>query len=308
MLNPDYLLGGELPIHRDLAVKAMNGIAEKLDTGLEEAAEGIIKLANENAAYAIDLVSVQRGYDPRDFTLIAYGGSGPMFAPFIAEELEIGKIVVPVIPPGVFSAWGMLNTDVRHNSIHTHITRLDASDALETLSRIYTNLENEVKAMFQSEGGEGPTVIERYADIRYYGQEHTVKVSVPPGALSAPDLQTILESFHATHEREYEFKLPGDPAEIVNFHVVGIRRVQKLRLGELPEPSGSQDPLLTERSVYINGGYEELPVYDRTLLIVGFNLDGPAILEDPTATIIVLHGQKASVDRFGNTVIRSVVR
>jgi len=306
MLNPDYLLGGELPIHRDLAVKAINGIAEKLDTGLEEAAEGVIKLANENAAYAIDLVSVQRGYDPRDFTLIAYGGSGPMFAPFIAEELEIGKIVVPVIPPGVFSAWGMLNTDVRHNSIHTHITRLDAPDALKTLGRIYKDLEDDVKDMFQSEEGEGPMMIERYADIRYYGQEHTVKVPVPPGALKAADVQTILDSFHAIHEREYEFKLPGDPAEIVNFHVVGIKRVQKLSLGELPEPSESKDPLLTERSVYINGGYGELPVYDRTLLNVGFNLEGPAILEDPTATIIVLHGQKASVDKFGNTVIKGV--
>ena len=306
MLNPDYLLGGELPIHRDLAVKAINGIAEKLDTGLEEAAEGVIKLANENAAYAIDLVSVQRGYDPRDFTLIAYGGSGPMFAPFIAEELEIGKIVVPVIPPGVFSAWGMLNTDVRHNSIHTHITRLDAPDALKTLGRIYKDLEDDVKDMFQSEEGEGPMMIERYADIRYYGQEHTVKVPVPPGALKAADVQTILDSFHAIHEREYEFKLLGDPAEIVNFHVVGIKRVQKLSLGELPEPSESKDPLLTERSVYINGGYGELPVYDRTLLNVGFNLEGPAILEDPTATIIVLHGQKASVDKFGNTVIKGV--
>jgi N-methylhydantoinase A len=306
MLNPDYLLGGELPIQKELAITAINEIAEKLDTGLEEAAEGVIKLANENAAYAIDLVSVQRGYDPRDFTLIAYGGSGPMFAPFIAEELEIRKIVVPVIPPGVFSAWGMLNTDIRHNSIHTHITRLDAPDALETLIRIYHDLENDVKGMFMSEGGEGPTVIERYADIRYYGQEHTVKVSIPPGALQAPDLQRILESFHATHEREYEFKLPGDPAEIVNFHVVGVRRVQKLRLGELPEPSASKDPVLTERRVYIKGGYEKLPVYDRTLLTVGFSLDGPAILEDPTATIIVLHGQRASVDKFGNTVIRSV--
>ncbi len=306
MLNPEYLLGGELPIHRDLAVKAINGIAEKLGTGLEEAAEGVIKLANENAAYAIDLVSVQRGYDPRDFTLIAYGGSGPMFAPFIAEELEIGKIVVPVIPPGVFSAWGMLNTDVHHNSIHTHITRLDAADAVETLNRIYTGLEDDVREMFRSEEGEGPLVMERYADIRYYGQEHTVKVPVPSGALKAADVQTILDGFHAAHEREYEFKLPGDPAEIVNFHVVGIKRVQKLSLGELTEAPGSGDPLLAERSVYMNGGHETLPVYDRTLLGAGFSLEGPAILEDPTATIIVLRGQEASVDRFGNTVIKGV--
>ena len=308
MLNPEYLLGGELPIHRDLAVKAINGIAKRLGTGLEEAAEGVIKLANENAAYAIDLVSVQRGYDPRDFTLIAYGGSGPMFAPFIAEELEIGKIVVPVIPPGVFSAWGMLNTDVRHNSIHTHITRLDVADALETLNRIYTDLEEDVREMFRSEEGEGPLVIERYADIRYYGQEHTVKVPVPSGALKAGEVLTILDSFHTTHEREYEFKLPSDPAEIVNFHVVGIKRVQKLSLGELTEASGSKDPMLAERNVYMNGGNETLPVYDRTLLGVGFSLEGPAILEDPTATIIVLHGQEASVDKFGNTIIKGVAQ
>ena len=307
MLNPEYLLGGELTIHKELAVKAIKGIARELGTGLEEAAEGIIKLANENAAYAIDLVSVQRGYDPRDFTLIAYGGSGPMFAPFIAEELEIGKIVIPAIPPGVFSAWGMLNTDVRHNSIHTHITRLDAPDILETLNRFYSELEEEINEMFSSESIERAVVVERYADIRYYGQEHTVKVSIPAGVLNAEDVKTILESFHDTHEREYEFKLPDDAVEIVNFHVVGVKRIQKLELTELPgNDPGSADSLLTDRKVYINGRYEEIPVYDRTLLGSGFELTGPAILEDPTATIIVLHEQKASVDRFGNIVIRSV--
>jgi N-methylhydantoinase A len=307
MLNPEYLLGGELPVHKELATKAIKGIAGELGTGLEEAAEGIIKLANENAAYAIDLVSVQRGYDPRDFTLIAYGGSGPMFAPFIAEELEIGKIVVPAIPPGVFSAWGMLNTDVRHNSIHTYITRLDAPDIFETLNRFYSELEGEVTEMFRSEGIEEAVVVERYADIRYYGQEHTVKVSIPSGVLNTEDIKTILESFHETHEREYEFKLPDDAVEIVNFHVVGVKRVQKLELAELPgNDPGSVNPHIADRKVYISGGYEEIPIYDRTLLGAGFDLTGPAILEDPTATIIILHEQRASVDRFGNVVIRSV--
>jgi len=230
-----------------------------------------------------------------------------MFAPFISGELEIGKIVVPAIPPGVFSAWGMLNTDVRHNSIHTHIIRLDAPDILETLNRFYSELEEEITEMFRSEGTEGAVIVERYADIRYYGQEHTVKVSMPSGALNAEDVKTILESFHETHEREYEFRLPDDAVEIVNFHVVGVKRVQKLELTELPENDpGSADPHIADRKVYINGGYEEIPLYDRTLLGAGFDLTGPAILEDPTATIIVLHEQKASVDRFGNIVIRSV--
>jgi N-methylhydantoinase A len=304
MLNPEYLLAGELPIHKDLATKAIEGIASELGTGLMEAAEGIIKLANENAAYAIDLVSVQRGYDPRDFTLIAYGGSGPMFAPFISEELEIGKIVVPAIPPGVFSAWGMLNTDVRHSSIQTNITRLDAPNILKILNKSYGDLEEEVAKMFQSEGNQKTTVMERYADIRYYGQEHTVKVTIPSGKLTEKDVKTILEAFHDTHEREYEFRLPDDAVEIVNFHVVGLQRVQKLELTEIVNDSTPGEP--QDRTVYINGGYEAIPVYERPELPAGFDLNGPAILEDPTATIIVLHEQKASVDRFGNVVIWSV--
>lgn len=309
LLNPEYLLGGELTIHRDLAVKVIEKIADRLDIGVEEAAEGIIKLANDNAAYAISLVSVQRGYDPRDFTLIAYGGSGPMFAPFIAEELEIEKIVVPSIPPGVFSAWGMLNTDIRHSTIYTYITRLDSSEAVETLNRIYGELEDEIREVFRSEGLGGSVVVERYADMRYYGQEHTVRVPVASGALKKGELKNIVESFHRAHEREYEFKLIGDPVEIVNFQVVGIRRVKKLELSELPDyTSEPEDAILAERSVYIDGGYVTIPVYDRAKLAKGAGLSGPAILEDPTATIIVLHEQSASIDRFGNILIRSVRR
>ncbi|MFQ6123745.1 MAG: hydantoinase/oxoprolinase family protein [Candidatus Heimdallarchaeota archaeon] len=303
LLNPEYLLGGELTIHRDLAVKAIQGIADQLNVSVEEAAEGIIQLANDNAAYAINLVSIQRGYDPRDFALIAYGGSGPMFAPFIAEELEIGKIIVPSIPPGVFSAWGMLNTDVRHSTIFTHITRLDAPDADATLNKIYGELEAEIHEVFRSEGLES-SIIERYADIRYYGQEHTVRIPISSGALTKDDLNTIIESFHQAHEREYAFRLTGALVEIVNYQVVGMRRVKKLELSELPEQSFNlKDALLTERNIYINGGYETIPIYDRTILTRETILRGPAVLEDPTATIIVLHNQKASVDKFGNLII-----
>jgi len=309
LLNPEYLLGGELTIHRDLAVKVLKKVAERLSISVEEAAEGIIELANDNAAYAISLVSIQRGYDPRDFALIAYGGSGPMFAPFIAEELEIEKIVVPSIPPGVFSAWGMLNTNVRHSSTVTYITRLDSPNAVETLNRIYGELEDEISEVFSSEGSRGADIVERYADIRYYGQEHTVRVPISGGVLKKGDLETIAEDFHQTHEREYEFRLMGDPMEVVNYQIVGINRVKKLELSELPDViSEPSDALLSERRVYVNGGYETIPVYDRIKLTKGTSIDGPAILEDPTATILVLHKQMASVDKFGNTVIRRVRR
>jgi len=307
LLNPKYLLGGELLIHRDLAVRAVKKIADRLNVSVEEAAEGIIKLANDNAAYAINLVSIQRGYDPRDFTLIAYGGSGPMFAPFIAEELEIRRIVIPSIPPGVFSAWGMLNTDIVHSTIQTYITRLDSPDAVETMNRVYGELEEEILEVFKSEGIEGPIILERYADMRYYGQEHTVRVPVKSGGLSREDVDATIEGFHEAHEREYEFKLVGDPVEIVNFQVIGVKKVRKLELSELPEDElDPEEAFLAERSVYINGGYETLPVYDRTKLGRGATIRGPAILEDPTATIIVLHAQEAVVDRYGNIIIGRV--
>ncbi|RJS90080.1 hydantoinase/oxoprolinase family protein [Candidatus Bathyarchaeota archaeon] len=307
LLNPKYLLGGELLIHRDLAVRAVKKIADWLNVSVEEAAEGIIKLANDNAAYAISLVSIQRGYDPRDFTLIAYGGSGPMFAPFIAEELEIRRIVIPSIPPGVFSAWGMLNTDIVHSTIQTYITRLDSPDAVETMNRVYGELEEEILEVFKSEGIEGPIILERYADMRYYGQEHTVRVPVKSGGLSREDVDATIEGFHEAHEREYEFKLVGDPVEIVNFQVIGVKKVRKLELSELPEDElDPEEAFLAERSVYINGGYETLPVYDRTKLGRGATIRGPAILEDPTATIIVLHAQEAVVDRYGNIIIGRV--
>jgi len=307
LLNPKYLLGGELLIHRDLAVRAVKKIADRLNVSVEEAAEGIIKLANDNAAYAINLVSIQRGYDPRDFTLIAYGGSGPMFAPFIAEELEIRRIVIPSIPPGVFSAWGMLNTDIVHSTIQTYITRLDSPGAVETMNRVYGELEEEILEVFRSEGIEGPIILERYADMRYYGQEHTVRVPVKSGELSREDVDATIDGFHEAHEREYEFKLVGDPVEIVNFQVIGVKKVRKLELSELPEDElDPEEAFLAERRVYINGGYETLPVYDRTKLGRGATIRGPAILEDPTATIIVLHAQEAVVDRYGNIIIGRV--
>jgi N-methylhydantoinase A len=305
LLNPQHLLGGELAIHRELAVKAIRSISERLNNSVEEAAQGVIQLANDNAAYAINLVSVQRGYDPRDFTLIAYGGSGPMFAPFIAEELEIERIVVPAIPPGVFSAWGMLNADIHHNAIYTHIVRLDPAN-VETLNRIYGKLEEEMREVFASEGIREAVDIERYADIRYYGQEHTVKVPVKTGTLRAEDLKGIAKDFHGAHEREYAFKLEGDPMEIVNFQVVGIRKIKKLALRELPEAGSKskEDALIADREVYLKGEHEVLPIYDRTKLGRGAAVKGPAIIEDPTATIIVLDGQTSSLDRFGNISIR----
>jgi len=308
LINPNYLLGGEMKIYRDLAVKVIKEkIADHFGITVEEAAEGIIKLANENAANAIRIISVQKGYDPRDFTLIAHGGSGPMFAPFIAEDLEIKKIVIPTIHPGVFSAWGMLLSDIRHDVISTNIVRLDWEDSVKRINDTYSELEDRLLDIYKEEGiSEERVIISRYADMRYKGQEHTVKVPIPAGEIAEDSIGEIKERFHAYHERAYSFKLLDSPVEMVNFHVTGIVKAKRVSIKEKRSDSKSvEDAIKERRKIFLNGDFMTLPVLDRDRLPIGISMDGPMIIEDPTSTVLVLESQKLEVDKYGNLVIVS---
>ncbi len=305
LLNPEYLLGGELKIHKNLAEKVIKEkIADYYNVTTDEAAEGIVKIANENAANVIRIISVQKGYDPREFTLIAYGGSGPIFAPFIAQELEIKKIVIPAIPPGVFSAWGLLATDIRHDLLHTDITKV-AKENLKKINETYKKLEEKIIELFKEE--EVPAekiVIQRYADMRYYGQEHTVKAPIPNGEINEEKMNQIIERFHEIHQREYEFKLLHNPVEIVNYHITGLAVVKKVKLSKINTDGRSKEKaLINEREVYLGGKHQLVPVYDRNAIPINHVIDGPAILEDPTSTVIVLPTQKAVMDDYGNIII-----
>lgn len=305
LINPRYLLGGEMKIFRDLAVKVIKDkVADYYNISVEEAAEGIIKLANENAAYAIRLISIQRGYDPRDFTLIAFGGSGPMFAPFISEELEIRKIIIPVVPPGVFSAWGMLVTDIKHDLIYTNVIRLDKENAENIINDTFKSLESKLIKIYEDEGLDSShVIINRYADMRYYGQEHTVKVPIPFGEITESLKEEIIERFHEYHEREYAFRLDS-PIEIVNFHVTGILKVKKLTLSIVKAEGGKlDDAIIEDRKVFLNGDDMTLPVYNKVKIRPGVKFSGPAIIEDPTSTILLLSSHVAEVDKYGNIVI-----
>jgi len=306
LINPNYLLGGEMKIYRELAVKVIKEkIARYFDISVEEAAEGIVKLANENAANAIRIISVQKGYDPREFTLIAHGGSGPMFAPFIAEDLEIRKIIIPAIHPGVFSAWGMLLSDIRHDVISTNIVRLDWSDAAERINNTYNELERKLLDIYEKEGfKEQEVIVSRYADMRYKGQEHTVKVPIPSGEIKENKLDEIKDRFHAYHERAYSFKLLDSPVEIVNFHVTGIVKARRVTIQEKKSNNTSaKDAIKEERKIFLNGEFQVLPVMDRDKLPIGTTIDGPMIIEDPTSTVLVLQSQKMQVDKYGNIII-----
>lgn len=308
LINPEYLLGGQMKIYRNLAVDVIkNKIGSYYGISVEEAAEGIIKIANENAANTIRIISVQKGYDPREFALIAHGGSGPMFAPFIARELEINKIIIPAIPPGVFSAWGMLITDIRHDVIATNVMNLN-KESIETINNIFNNIDKNMIEIFENEEkiDVSDLLIIHYCDMRYKGQEHTVKVPIEKGELKENDVQGIIERFHELHERWYSFRLAHSPVEIVNFHVVGIVKMKKPKIGEIKnEHFDLRDALKQERDVYIDGKKSYLPVYDRQKLPIDKIIDGPAILEDPTSTVLVLENQNYFRDKYGNIIIKA---
>jgi len=306
ILNPQHLLAGELKISREAALKAMEKISSYYKITPEEAAWGVIRIANENASSIIRIISIQKGYDPREFSLIAYGGSGPLFAPFIARELEMRSVVVPAVPPGVFSAWGLLATDIRHDAIKTDIVRLEEGEA-QKIEENFAELESRIMEIFEEEGLAGrEVVLARYADLRYYGQEHTVKVQVPFSRIGREEVERIRSIFHEAHRKEYEFSLPDNPVEIVNFHATGYAIVKKVQLSESAEggPSSIENSLVGERDVFMDGKKERIPVFSKPLIPAGRRIEGPAIVEDPTSTMLLLEGMNLIKDKYGNLIAR----
>ena len=298
LIDPDYFLGGKLKLKRSLAENALRGLGKEVDLDAEQTADGIIRLANENAAYVIRIVSVQKGYDPREFTLFPYGGAGSMLAPFIAADLRMERILIPSIPLGVFSAWGMIVSDVRYEKLKTVTTELsDAS--CENIEQEFQELEEEILKQFKSESNQNPSII-RYGDFRYKGQQHTIKVTLP-SHFGKENLNEITELFHRAHKQEYTFRIDSNPVEIVNAHVVGLLENDEYQLKKW-NSNGDGKPK-SERNVYMGGKYTTFPVYDRSNLKTGMTIEGPAIIEEETATSILISGQAGKVDKYGNILV-----
>ncbi len=300
LIDPSYFLGGKIVLKKSLAEKALRSLGKEIDLDEEETADGIIRLANENAAYVIRIVSVQKGYDPREFALVPYGGAGSMLAPFIAADLRIERILVPSIPLGVFSAWGMLVSDIRYEKIKTVTVEL-SDESSKYVEEEFLELEHEIQAQFNSESSGQPAII-RYGDLRYKGQEHTIKVKLP-SHIGRGNMKEVIELFHSAHQKEYTFRINDNPIEIVNVHVVGLIENAEYKLKKW-HSKGNGKPK-SERDVYIEGKHTTFQIYDRTNLLTGMTIQGPAIVEEETATSILTKGQRGKVDSFGNILVRT---
>jgi N-methylhydantoinase A len=302
-LNPEYLLGGKLRILKGLAAKAIGKVAKQLKVDLKDAAYEAIRVANDNSSHLIRLISIRRGFDPRDFTLIAHGGSGPMLAPFISKELGIPRIVVPTIPSGVFNSWGMTNYDVRHELLRTNVMGLkEIPETINKVNRLFKEIEEDINATFSKEGIDPNEIkLEKFIDLKYEGQAYTLKIRVSNGKLKIQNIKKIRNDFHNAHFREYGFKLDS-PIEVVNFHVVGVYKTKPLRIEKRLIYGTLKDAFLEERNIY-NGNEISVPIYKKEKLPTGIALEGPCIIEGDTATIIVNEKTKGKRDLYGNLIM-----
>lgn len=301
VLNPDYFLGGEIRLDAERAAAAYLRVAAGLRLKEVELAQGAVRLANAQLINSLKLISVKRGYDPRDFTLVAYGGGGPLHACSLARELGMREVLIPPLP-GVFSAWGMLMADLRRDFIRTCLMDLDA-EAPARLARVFGELAAQALEVFEAEGYARGMRLGYFVDARYRGQEHTVKVPVAAGELNARGMKPLTLRFDERHHAAYEFRL-SDPLEIVNCHLVArsalpkppLERLAKPRSGKRPEPKG-------KRGVFFNGRRSSASVFERAALARGARIAGPAIVEEPTSTTVVNPGDRLSVDEFGNLLV-----
>lgn len=297
-INPDYFLGGEIQLDVEKARTAYQPIADALGVSVEEAAIGVIRLANANMINALKLVSVRRGYDPREFALIAFGGGGSMHAVALARELRIGKVIIPVAP-GHFSAFGMMMSDAMQDYLLTALTSSDEGSR-ERIGSIFDDLETRAVDYFLGAGFDrGQIELVRSLDMRYNGQEHTVRVRMPEGEL---DFVELNDRFHAAHERAYTYRLPSG-VEIVNYHVAALVPTMKPALAEQERRTGSPRMKSSRAVDFDTWGRLESAIYERSDLFPGCRLHGPAIIEEPAASTVVPPGVQVTVDSIGNIIM-----
>ncbi len=305
-LNPGYLLGGDLKLDSTLAHSAVEQrIAEPLGLDVVRAAHSIVEIANVAMINALRLVSVQRGHDPRDFALTAFGGAGPLHANRLAHEMNIPVTVIPT-SPGTASALGLLVTDITYDYATTLIERVDLIHP-EQVATVFSDLRQQGTEALTA-AGVAPTdmAFVQQVDLRYVGQSYELTLPLPGGETAAFDLNDLLAQFHKEHNRVYGHSVRGEPVETVNLRLTALGNIVKPPLLERDTAMHAlQAAQLGSRPVFFGeaDGFVECPVYDRYRLGAGMELSGPAIVEEYDSTTVIHPGYYASVDQYGTLLL-----
>jgi N-methylhydantoinase A len=298
-LNPTALLDGAFPIDAQRSRDAIASVAAPLAGDVERTAAGIVTLVDAEMAKVLRIVSVERGHDPRDFTLLAFGGGGPLHACAVAQDIGVARVVIPSYP-GVFSAYGLLAADVRASAVRSLVAPADEA-TWKRVRATFDALAKETDAALAEQGvAKDDRSFVRELDLRYVGQSTELSVTAPRG------IEEAVEAFHVRHEQRYGFAARRDPVEVVTVRVTGIGLTPKPRLVASPAPAArAPEPraLRERRDVFDGTGFVDTPVYARVSLRPGDAFAGPAVVEQYDATTYVAPAWRARVDGYGNLVL-----
>ncbi|MFQ5763048.1 MAG: hydantoinase/oxoprolinase family protein [Candidatus Bathyarchaeia archaeon] len=302
-LNPDMFLGGAMKVDKNASEEAIKQkIGDPLGLDAVQAADAMIKVANSNMCDAVRLMSVRRGYDPREFSMVVFGGAGPLHGAYVAAELSIPALIIPLWP-GITSALGCLLTDIKHDLSKTYISDVAEVNA-DLLEREFTIMEEEAAKRLRAEGTpEDRQQMLRYMDMRYVGQWRslTVSCSRPIG----DSLEAVCDKFHVEHQREYAYSARDQSVETYGLRVSAIGLTDKPKLPKLPRTGTAETALKGSRNLYLSeaGGFVETKVYDRSKLSAGAILTGPAVVEQIDSTVLIPTEANGEVDDYGNIII-----
>ena len=308
-LDKDHFLGGGMDIFPDLSFKALESLVDRLGIDVYEAAEGVSTILASNMANAIRSRTVQRGHDPRQFVLAAFGGAGPLNAVEVARHLQIPEVIIPFYP-GITSALGLLTTDLKYDFMLTEFM-LSNEMRLDKLCRDITDLERAVHEQLRRDGLPDDRIrFLRSLDLRYLGQGYELRIDIPPGSVDEKTLQTVWADFHQLHISEYGHHFPENPIEVVNLRVTGIGAMPPLPQPHFDNPYRDLDEArLKSAETYfrIDGSLKKLPTefFERSRIPIGAAIVGPAVIFQKDSTTVLPPGSQATVDEFGNILINT---
>ena len=305
-LDTENFLGGEMPLDDTAARQVIHDLAQRLGLSDIEAAEGIITIVNNNMANAIRSRTVQKGIDPREYALVAFGGAGPLHGAEVARMLSIPTCIVPRFP-GLTSALGLLTTDLTYDAIKTAFQVHPGLDYPQ-LNADFTEMEHTLRQQFAADGIDRARVtFERFADARYVGQGYELRVAIPDGPVNDGTMQHVVEAFHRRHETEYGHCFVDSPIELVNIRLTGIGPTQKIQ--HLIPPTGGALPeavVKTDQCIFrVADGLKTLQTvcYRREKLPIGQVVHGPALILQPDSTTVVPPACGVQADEHGNLII-----
>jgi N-methylhydantoinase A len=302
-LSPDNFLGGKMKLDIAASRKALEeAVAKPLGISIEDAAEGIVRIINVKMQEACKAISTMRGHDLRDFMLLAFGGAGPLHSSRIAQDLGMAGVIVPLYP-GVYSAMGLVMSDVKHDYIRSRLTVLSNATEMQ-VNEIFAELESQALAdLTQEHFTPAQSAIEYALDMRYAGQGYEMTLPCP-APLQAGDLQKLRAAFDEEHRKSFGHTAPNEPVEIVSYRLRGVGRVPPVDLPKY-KPTGTtlKDVLREMRSARFDGKMIECPVYQRDKLDVGTTFNGPALVDQLDCTTVIPPGQKVRIDDYRNMII-----